>query len=178
MKKTLEWIVISLYFIGLLAYPIYKVFIEPQIQIDNIATYFAMAFNFFLYLVGWWFLYTPIWWIIGVVFFWKGDDAKDMRNGCGYPSLTVVVLIVSLGIYNKCNNDTSNATKTNEIYAPIKDDRNDNENNRVYICTGQQSKRYHRSPYCRGLRNCSDEIEEVDVETAEEYDRTPCRICY
>lgn len=28
----------------------------------------------------------------------------------------------------------------------------------VYICTGPQSRRYHKSASCKGLRNCSREI--------------------
>lgn len=51
-------------------------------------------------------------------------------------------------------------------------------NGMVYICTGPQSKRYHKTPDCRGLRSCSKEIKEVTLEYAKKIGRTPCGYCY
>lgn len=48
----------------------------------------------------------------------------------------------------------------------------------VYICTGPQSRRYHKSASCKGLRNCSREIKQVTLEQAKKLHKTPCRICY
>lgn len=49
---------------------------------------------------------------------------------------------------------------------------------KVYICTGPQSKRYHKTPDCQGLRSCSKEIKEVTIEYAKKLGRTPCGYCY
>lgn len=187
MKKLIKRSAIVLFYIGLFAFPVYKAFIETQVQIDSFFSFYKSSLKFILYLVGWWFIYIPICWIIASFLFMKGNDAKDIREGCGYPSLAVISVVVCIVLYNKCHHDTNNTTKTNSFYnsekhrlAPTKKSIKDDEDidNRVYICTGLQSKRYHRSPYCRGLNSCSDEIEAVDVETAEDYDRTPCGICY
>ncbi len=48
----------------------------------------------------------------------------------------------------------------------------------VYICTGPQSKKYHSSKDCNGLRNCSVEIKKVTFSKAKSMKRTPCKICY
>ena len=48
----------------------------------------------------------------------------------------------------------------------------------VYICTGPQSKRYHKTPKCRGLDSCSKEIIAVSVDKARKMGRTPCGWCY
>lgn len=49
---------------------------------------------------------------------------------------------------------------------------------KVYICTGPQSKRYHKTPHCKGLQSCSKQIKEVTVEQARKLGRTPCKWCY
>jgi len=49
----------------------------------------------------------------------------------------------------------------------------------VYVCTGTQSERYHKTSACIGLQNCSKRIIKVTKDDAiNEYNRTPCRICY
>jgi len=49
----------------------------------------------------------------------------------------------------------------------------------VYICTGPQSERYHKTNTCRGLSKCSTKIIKVTQEDAvKKYNRTPCKICY
>ena len=56
------------------------------------------------------------------------------------------------------------------------DKNNDDET--VYICTGENATKYHCDPDCSGLSRCSGEIEEVSEEEAEDMGRTPCKICY
>ena len=51
-------------------------------------------------------------------------------------------------------------------------------NGTVYICTGPQSKRFHKTPNCRGLGSCSKEIKAVSIEVARKMGRTPCGWCY
>ena len=53
-----------------------------------------------------------------------------------------------------------------------------NNEEKVYICTGSSSKRYHKSSSCRGLKRCSGEIIRVSKSDAIERGKTPCRICY
>lgn len=48
----------------------------------------------------------------------------------------------------------------------------------AYICTGPQSKRFHKTPHCKGLQSCSKQIKEVTVEQARKLGRTPCKWCY
>ncbi len=48
----------------------------------------------------------------------------------------------------------------------------------VYICTGPYSKKYHKTEYCTWLGSCSEDIERVTVEEAEDMGRTPCKGCY
>lgn len=49
---------------------------------------------------------------------------------------------------------------------------------KVYICTGPSSKRYHKSSNCMGLSSCSADIRCVTIGYAEELGRTPCKRCY
>jgi len=48
----------------------------------------------------------------------------------------------------------------------------------VYICTGPQSKRYHKTENCMGLGRCSREVKKVKLSEAEDDGRTPCGYCY
>lgn len=45
----------------------------------------------------------------------------------------------------------------------------------VYICTGPESTKYHRSANCRGLNRCSASIVKTSPKAS---GRKPCRICY
>lgn len=51
-------------------------------------------------------------------------------------------------------------------------------NNKVYVCTGPQSKCYHKTTKCRGIRSCSDDIKEVTLKEAQKMGRRACKICY
>lgn len=48
----------------------------------------------------------------------------------------------------------------------------------VYICTGPQSKKYHKTENCRGLSKCSGTIKKITLDEAKKIKRTPCKICY
>ena len=47
----------------------------------------------------------------------------------------------------------------------------------VYICTGGSAVCYHKKSSCKGLSNCSMEIQKISKEEAAKY-RRPCKICY
>jgi hypothetical protein len=65
------------------------------------------------------------------------------------------------------------------IYACTNEnDKSHKTKDNVYICTGTQSKRYHKTEDCIGLSKCSRSIEEISIEEAEELGRTPCGYCY
>jgi len=59
--------------------------------------------------------------------------------------------------------------------APMQTGVNDTK---VYVCTGNSSKRYHKTSSCRGLNNCQEEIISVTIEQAVKMGRTACKICY
>lgn len=48
----------------------------------------------------------------------------------------------------------------------------------VYICTGPQSKRYHKTDNCKGLSRCSKTVKKVTVDKAIDLGRTKCKMCY
>ena len=48
------------------------------------------------------------------------------------------------------------------------------EAEKVWLCKGPASKRYHFTKKCRGLANCSTPLEEVTLERAQELGRTLC----
>ena len=48
----------------------------------------------------------------------------------------------------------------------------------VYYCTGPKAKRFHKSPYCKGLNKCSGRIVKCSKEEAKKKGFSPCRICY
>lgn len=49
--------------------------------------------------------------------------------------------------------------------------------NTVYICTGNSSKKYHANSKCRGLGGCKGSIKAISKEEAIKMGRTPCKIC-
>ena len=81
-----------------------------------------------------------------------------------------IILMASCGGSSKKSAD-SESTKKETVERP-------SSSGEVYICTGHSSKRYHCDRDCKGLSNCSGEIEEVSEDEAEDMGRTPCRICY
>jgi len=180
VKRSAVKLAVIFYVIGLFGFPIYKIFIEKKPHIDSFLDLWVIFLSFLLLLVSWWFLFTPVCWIIASFFILKGDDVKDIRIGCGYPFLFILALVACGTIYERCNKESNPKPNAHGLYAPqqaTKENKN-NINKGVYICTGPQSKRYHRSRYCRGLESCSDDIELVDVSEAKDKGRTPCGICY
>lgn len=50
---------------------------------------------------------------------------------------------------------------------------------KVFICTGPQSRVYHKTKSCKGLRSCSKDIIQVTKKEAiERYGRRACKVCY
>ncbi len=49
-----------------------------------------------------------------------------------------------------------------------------NVGDKVYVCMGKSSKRYHYNQKCRGLSNCSTKIHEITLTRAKEMGRTLC----
>ncbi|HUH73299.1 MAG TPA: hypothetical protein VLZ75_02720 [Chitinophagales bacterium] len=50
------------------------------------------------------------------------------------------------------------------------------QSDRVYICTGPQSIKYHYSSKCRGLNSCSKDVIAVSLTEARSKGRTFCRL--
>ena len=48
----------------------------------------------------------------------------------------------------------------------------------VYLCNGPQSKVYHKTIDCQGLRKCSTDVESTDLATAKNKQRRACRACF
>jgi hypothetical protein len=48
----------------------------------------------------------------------------------------------------------------------------------VFLCNGGSSKVYHKRPECRGLSNCSTQLEKVSLSTTLGKGRRACRIEY
>lgn len=48
---------------------------------------------------------------------------------------------------------------------------------KVYVCTGGSSKKYHATANCTGLKSCKGRIVEMSKAEAEKLGRTPCKIC-
>ena len=46
--------------------------------------------------------------------------------------------------------------------------------NKVYICKGKSSKKYHLKKNCGGLSNCATDISEVSLEAAKKLGRGLC----
>lgn len=70
------------------------------------------------------------------------------------------------------NKNTNNKSKH-----PSGDKSKNNSAEKVLICDGTSSKKYHKDT-CYGLRNCRGELKWVTLAEAEKVNRTPCGICY
>lgn len=55
---------------------------------------------------------------------------------------------------------------------------NEGEAQLVYICTGPQSKVYHKHDDCKGLSKCSKDIKKVTLDKAKSMKRRACKWCY
>lgn len=70
------------------------------------------------------------------------------------------LILILGGLFFACSKDTF----VGEISASEK----------VYICKGTYSKSYHYDPECKGLRSCTTEIFEIEIESAQQKGRTLC----
>ena len=48
----------------------------------------------------------------------------------------------------------------------------------VFICSGSSAKKYHKSRYCRWLKNCGGKIEVLLINEAKQLGKEPCKGCY
>lgn len=55
---------------------------------------------------------------------------------------------------------------------------NEKDTDEVYICTGPYSTKYHDNSNCRGLGNCSEDIDNISLSDAEDDGYVSCEICY
>lgn len=102
----------------------------------------------------------------------KDEDSKQTRifsKSKLLPFLIVAVVAVLSFFTGRCLNDSR----------PIGIDKIVGEaNSSVFVCTGQNAKKYHSSPNCNWISNCSGEIKQISVEEAESHGLLPCRGCY
>lgn len=47
----------------------------------------------------------------------------------------------------------------------------------VYVCTSEDSKKYHWREDCQWLQNCGSQIKPVTIDIAKKYGRSPCHGC-
>lgn len=78
--------------------------------------------------------------------------------------LFLLVLLLLIFFVISCNKEKENNSSMNP--------------NNVFICTGKYSKRYHKERDCKGLYSCKGEIKEIDKESAEKENKSPCSYCY
>jgi hypothetical protein len=62
-----------------------------------------------------------------------------------------------------------------KIVNPIVENINPNQS--VYICRGPDAQVYHLSAKCRGLSQCSSQIDLINLDSALKLGRRPCKIC-
>lgn len=94
--------------------------------------------------------------------------------------LKTIIAIIAVGTLTSCGGKTSPsihgiAEIEQDEWAQDGDSYGGDE---VYVCTGGSSKKYHRTPDCKGLENCKSDIKKVDQQFAEQKGRTPCKKCY
>lgn len=172
-KKFKDNAFLLLYFILLLIYPVYDIINKINngitISISDLLTDFVCS----------WFFIT----VIGVVtygFYLYFFDKDRENGGCIVFYFLLVAIPMAFVFTTRSCQEKHNPYNSNEQINTLKNQEMHKKRilNIVYICTGPQSKRYHRTSYCRGLDSCSDDIEEIDVSEAKDRGRTPCGICY
>ena len=98
-----------------------------------------------------------------------------MRKAVFMRTFMFTILITALAFFYQSNANV--CSKSAQIQKYQTDSVKKTEAN-VYICTGPQSKRYHKTSSCSGLRNCSGQVKKVTLVEAKKMNRTPCKICY
>ncbi|MCF0189652.1 MAG: hypothetical protein HUJ96_00165 [Marinilabiliaceae bacterium] len=58
------------------------------------------------------------------------------------------------------------------------DETSENDNPDVYVCSGSQSKCYHRTEKCRGLALCNGDVSAISLRAAQAVGRRECKMCY
>ena len=88
----------------------------------------------------------------------------------GLPWIGITTAIVAMFLYIRHNNQENDtmmrAVAAFESIPEV-----------VYVCTGPHSKRYHFDRHCKGLKRCSGQIIERDIEAAYEDGLRPCGWC-
>lgn len=70
-------------------------------------------------------------------------------------AIRIVLIVLSIGVLAACKGS-----------------------NDVYICTGPQSRVYHKHKNCTGLSRCSGTVESVSIDKAKSLGRRECKWCY
>ncbi len=91
-----------------------------------------------------------------------------------FTALVGMGLAFFFGRMTKVNSEN----QTNGLYSTDAKETNSTEKGVVYICTGLNARKYHSSPDCRWLENCSGEIKEITIEEAQRQGKTPCKGCH
>lgn len=79
---------------------------------------------------------------------------------------------------NASTSETSADIESRDALYGLISSNNQSSQQMVYICTGPNSKRYHRSSNCKGFNRCSGSVRKLSVEQARQMGRTPCKWCY
>ena len=77
-------------------------------------------------------------------------------------------------LYDGCNKKPS-TTEINSLHSSVP---STSKQNVVYICTSLNAKKYHSTPDCRWLDNCSGTVKEFSIEDAQRQGKTPCKGCH
>lgn len=166
-KNWVQILLIFLYAIIILAYPVYHVYTQDGFSWD-------VLLQFFIDVFGCWFFITSIGLIICSFFFLKGDDRRDIRWGCMYPMLCVAVYILMFYVFGRYEPQSDKETKS--IKSGLLDKNEETEG--VWICTGKSSHAYHSTSECYGIQSCRSKKKKISLEDAKAMGRTPCHYCH
>lgn len=105
--------------------------------------------------------------------FWKGETGREMRSCCFvYIIMAAVGCVITIPIAMCERRQDQKKQEPASLYSAP------SQSGMVYVCTGPNSERYHKSSDCTGLSRCSGEIEVYSREEARSLGYTPCGICY
>lgn len=100
-------------------------------------------------------------------------------------AVIAIILIISFfagigRIFSSIYSCTNNADTSTPSYLLNGNIDNDyiNDDDDVYVCTGEYSKKFHKSIHCEGLENCSGSIEKITAYEAHDCWYSPCGYCY
>ena len=179
--------------IAIVAHIIFSAWKEPYIHP------FMYEWQHFLALI--WFSIACLYAVGDLFFYFSGEgvwnrpssvnngNLEDLKNRLLGLAVVVCVIVFFLlrgysggggGRYYEDMHDPAELDEAIEEEFGV-EDKGDNSYNSdsddvVYVCTGPSAECYHVDQDCRGLGNCSGEIEEMSVSSAGDYYR-PCSIC-